>query len=299
MAWGCRLSSAVLMTSMVIGWTHSKTDEGQEKVSWMTADAEALLEVVPHLSSQSSDMRFKVAVADMDADHHGAYGEFPVENMAKLLTHPAVLAQTEAQDSAGFVDIGSGAGRLLLAVAAMMQGTWTVAGIEASEVLHLLATDAITTLEDLGKLKAGSVKSVHADSSAAAAAPFLVNADIVFCYSTAFPSDDGLRLPELSATLAATLPEGAIAITTDKWLVGERFAFEDLVVFYADGDEGDFPTLAFVWRMLGNPIAGGAVAALADIETQWMEEDACAISPLACEAMMDALGLDEEVDTDL
>ena len=43
-------------------------------------------------------------------------------------------------------------------------------------------------------------------------------ADVVFMYSTAMPTVDGVTMTDFTATLCATLRPGTIVITTDKWL---------------------------------------------------------------------------------
>lgn len=161
-------------------------------------------------------------IAGTDVERHGAYGEFPLRGMAELLEHPAVTRVMAGIGKAHFVDLGSGAGRLLLAVAAMdAGGKWgRVTGIEASGTLHDLATRTI------GSVGAGDVvtainEDLFGDNSRAAREA-LADADVTFVYSTAFPSEDGLRLPELSAALACSAKEGSLVITTDKWLVGDR-----------------------------------------------------------------------------
>jgi hypothetical protein len=137
-----------------------------------------------------------------------------------------------------FVDIGSGAGRLILA-ASTMRAWRSVTGIEASEPLATLGSDAIAALEDKHVVQKGLLKSIHADANLgsgsveclfdascvgdptgvgdggqiAHAASALAGADIALAYSTAFPSPDGLRLPELSAALSAVMRPGAVCIT--------------------------------------------------------------------------------------
>ena len=67
-------------------------------------------------------------------------------------------------------------------------------------------------------------------------------------------------MPELSATLAATLPAGSVAVTTDKWLVGDRFSFLDLLV--VDGTEAtDEQINVFLWSVQG---PSGELVAIAE-----------------------------------
>ena len=100
-------------------------------------------------------------------------------------------------------------------------------------------------------------------------------------------------MPELSATLAAALPADSVVATTDKWLVGDRFSFLDLMV--VDGqDTADEPINVFLWAVHGLPNSSGEAASLAEINARWMGEDACADNPDACAALMSALGFDLE-----
>lgn len=226
-----------------------------------------------------------------------------------------------------FVDIGSGAGRLILA-ASTMRAWRSVTGIEASEPLATLGSDAIAALEDKHVVQKGLLKSIHADANLgsgsveclfdascvgdptgvgdggqiAHAASALAGADIALAYSTAFPSPDGLRLPELSAALSAVMRPGAVCITCDKWLVGRRFQFVDMLI--VQGEEGPEDQIrCFIWRVVGDvPVAaadrdkegraGVALVAqeLEKINKYWMdEEDACSQNPEACSLLLESL----------
>jgi hypothetical protein len=225
------------------------------------------------------------------------------------------------------VDIGSGAGRLILA-ASTMRAWRSVVGIEASAPLAGLGAAAIEKLEQKDVLPRGLVRSLHADACLgsgsveclfdatcpgdpagsgdggliAAAASALAGADIALAYSTAFPSPDGLRLPELSAALSAVMRPGAVVVTTDKWLVGRRFRFADMLV--VQGEEGPEDKIrCFIWKVVGDvPVrgtgrdkegkAGVALVAeeLAEIQTIWMaDEDACSQNPEACAMLLESL----------
>ena len=120
-------------------------------------------------------------------------------------------------------------------------------------------------------------------------ASVLEQAQVVFCYSTAWPTPDGLRLNELSAALSVTLEEGALVIVTDKWLVGNRFKYEGTeAVKGTDGED----ILATFWRLTGKPpeedISG--THTLHGIDDVWMKEDACGDNPTICEDFLRFLG---------
>mmetsp|Transcript_15586 Transcript_15586/g.40309 ORF Transcript_15586/g.40309 Transcript_15586/m.40309 type:complete len:280 (+) Transcript_15586:160-999(+) len=251
-------------------------------VDRMVTSAEHLLEKVKYEEMAGYAMRFKVAAdsADTDVDLHGVYGEMPLRAIAEVLDHDAVR-QLADQPGACFADFGSGAGRLLLGVAAMQ--SWDkILGVEASRDLHALATDAIA------RSTMANVMSIHTNGSPheSPAGEALTEADVLFAYSTAFPSEDGLRLPELSASLACILRDGSVAITTDKFLVGDRFIFEAMLP--VPGSDGE-TIHVFIWRVRG-PQAPDYASALADVNARWMGEDACAQNEAACEALMAVLG---------
>lgn len=133
----------------------------------------------------------------------------------------------------------------------------------------------------------------------AAAASALAGADLAVAYSTAFPSPDGLRLPHLSAALSAVMRPGTIAVTCDKWLVGPRFEFVDMVKLQGEDGPGDV-IRAFVWRLTGEAPAASAgdgtpgvevvAKELESILCDYMDEDdACSQNPDAAMALLEDL----------
>jgi hypothetical protein len=146
----------------------------------------------------------------------------------------------------------------------------------------------------------------------AAAASALAGADVAIAYSTAFPSPDGLRLPELSAALSAVMRPGTVAVTTDKWLVGSRFEFVDMVKL--EGEDGPEDVIrAFIWRLKGEaPVActsdgvPGVEVVAKELETilyDYMDEDdACSQNPDAAMALLtdleDELSVMDTMDED-
>ena len=101
---------------------------------------------------------------------YGAYGEFPVRSMAEILQHELVRAAATQSEAATFVDFGSGAGRLVLAVAAMHE--WgSVLGIEAMEQLHNIADMATRVAEQHGALREGVARSLHSGDALPHEAP--------------------------------------------------------------------------------------------------------------------------------
>jgi len=216
--------------------------------------------------------------------------------------------------------------------AATMRPWRSVCGIEASKPLAGLAQAAIARLEASGVVEKGVLSSIHADAhltggrlttviaqdvntkeahvldpagegeqggDIASAASALAGADLAIAYSTAFPSPDGLRLPYLSAALSAVMRPGTIAVTCDKWLVGRRFEFVDMVKL--QGEDGpDDVIRAFIWRLKGEAPAmaagdetpGVEVVAkeLESILYDYMDEDdACSQNPDAAMALLEDL----------
>ena len=222
----------------------------------------------------------------------GAYGELPLDAFGAVLRQPVVsaalrAAATRDDGAAGFVDVGSGRGRLVDTVA---RAKIAAVGIEANRALH---ESAAASFAADAELRAESIcADVYSEADADGAADAtraLRAADLVVCYSTAFPCDDGLRLPELSVALASSMRAGSVAVTTDKWLVGRRFRFAAHATLPGE-DEGGEPIQAFIWQLVGAP--RDANIERAEVELQWMGDDACGDNPEACDALMSALGMD-------
>jgi len=244
-------------------------------------------------------MRFTVAAHAPDADENtqGVYGEMPLAGIAEILQHPAVTdCLGESPDHRRFVDFGSGSGRLLLGVASMLEWS-SVIGIEAIESLHKIASEACTALAQTATTTEGVVKTIHVRTALPhqddAASDALERCDVCLMYSTAFPcAEDGLRLPELSASLSCLLRNGSVVVTTDKFLVGDRFRFEALIPVL--GDDGE-RIHVFIWKVVGPPHTGGYDSALNVVYERFMDEDPCTLNEAACEALLKQLALDEGV----
>ena len=251
----------------------------------MVVAAQRVLDSTQFEKGIARDQRFTVAAKSQDADDEsfGVYGEFPFRAIAELLNHEALIGANS------FVDFGSGAGRLLLGVAAMRD--WdSCTGVEALSGLHAIAHDAIGNAEAAASIKGNSVRSIHGSGMPhdEPAAEAMRDCDLVFMYSTAFPSEDGLRLPALSASLACILRDGCVVVTTDKMLVGDRFEFVALLPL--EGSEGE-RIHAFIWRVSGSPAATFGEA-FQRVQDDFMGEDACEDNPEACEALLASLDAD-------
>lgn len=247
----------------------------------MVSAANSLLARARFDSVANIDQRASAfAASGAPLDLYGIYGEMGLRAIADVLLLPSVRERTGP--TRRFVDFGSGSGRLILGVAAMAE--WEACtGIEAVTGLHAIACECIDSAEANEAIPPGLVTSVladglpHVDSPAVMAA-----ADVCFMYSTAFPTaDDGLRLPEMSASLATVMKEGSLVVTTDTLLVGRRFAFDTLKP--VKGEDGDRLN-CFVWRVTGAP-APSYNDAYAEVQAHWLGDDALAENDALCEAL--------------
>ena len=116
------------------------------------------------------------------------------------------------------VDIGSGCGRLVLALA-RSRPDYAVAGLEFAPRLHEIGVRAVAAS---GLQNADLVRGDLHDPQAAGRV--LARATLVFCYSTALASegDDDIAA-RLSDALAAGLAPGALVVSTDRRLRDAAF----------------------------------------------------------------------------
>ena len=148
-------------------------------------------------------------------------------------------ANEQQQQQRAVVDLGSGCGRLALYMA-LSRPAWNVHGIEISPTFHQEAAQSVSRGVAGGWLELVrepndllSLPETEIDSSllslhlgpAAEYANLLRQADVIFCYSTAFEacgfsqSSAALILgPEWNELLTTNCHEQAICITTDKAL---------------------------------------------------------------------------------
>ena len=98
-----------------------------------------------------------------DADKVSRAAAFHPEEDCDEDGDSCIPEQTANAFQPSLVDVGSGAGRLLLA-ASTMRPWRSVVGIEASKPLAGLGAAAIAKLEDARVLPRGAVRSIHADA---------------------------------------------------------------------------------------------------------------------------------------
>jgi hypothetical protein len=178
------------------------------------------------------------------------YGEFPMDGLDTLLDEVDDLLrerQTTSSNRFTVVDLGSGCGRLAIYMA-LSRTSWNVHGIEISPIFNGEATLAMDRaleehfFESVDSIQDGSVLSRDTSTlclhlgDAAEFTNVLGDADLIFCYSTAF---NGSGFSEQAGAmilgapwndlLSQSCPMHALCITTDKaldpgycWLILKR-----------------------------------------------------------------------------
>ena len=188
------------------------------------------------------------------------YGEFDPDFFARLIEAAKL---TEAGKEI-FVDLGSGAGRLVLSAALLKPALWKrCIGLEVLSELHLQALAAAELLPDL--LAVHSSHNAPSSSSSKLAAPcrfhcvdlfdphgeaphFLCTATCCMAYAITWAADDMGRLTTLSDLLGATLPDGARVLTVDLQLMDTpRLCFQLMAMERGwNAETGD--TTGYVYR---------------------------------------------------
>jgi hypothetical protein len=163
-----------------------------------------------------------------------AYGEFPLSSLDALLDYAERITNRRPRR---IVDVGSGCGRLVFYLA-LSRSACNVSGIELSETFHseacsvaenALVTSLISHYPILNSHDSQTSSSISLHLGPASDFPKVINeADLIFCYSTAFPgsgyrqssaaSEALLLAPEWSELFSRHCKEGCICITTDKAL---------------------------------------------------------------------------------
>jgi len=211
------------------------------------------------------------------------YGEFPLSSLDVLLDRAQELLDEQDDDEKDprsspetdktrrrrrtIVDVGSGCGRLALYMA-LSRPSWDVYGVEISPVFHQEAVRAVNRAVNHGCLQmmsvdpepdsnnktseepAASTSRLTLHCGPAQAFPDLLQqADLIFCYSTAFASagfsqaSAVMLLGQEWTTLFANNARAAsLCITTDKaldpaagWMILDRIDVPNPEVFESTG----------------------------------------------------------------
>ena len=168
------------------------------------------------------------------------YGEFDLGLFERALTRIEILLAKKKSGAVrggtkNFVDVGSGCGRLVLA-AALLRPRWAICeetgarsgkftGIEMLSSLHgraILAHRRALEDKDIDIADAAVLQCchfLHVDMCSDGARDVLLEADAIFSYSTAFPTDPngGITVALLSRALLG-VRQGCIVATVDNWL---------------------------------------------------------------------------------
>lgn len=190
----------------------------------------------------AQDLEASTIITANDPRMFFTYGEFPMSSLDELvdlaLTHAP--ATTKGKKQISMIDLGSGCGRLVL-YSALTRGledsvSWTIHGVEISDVLHDESLRASLTGLDSGCFQLVDSPSTTTDESegnqfvlhrgpADEFNSLFEQAEIVFAYSTVFETagfSEELGAIVLSRQwnemLSESCSRGTVVITTDRCL---------------------------------------------------------------------------------
>ena len=156
------------------------------------------------------------------------YGEFPLSFFSLVLDRACAAAGRDrtARSELSFLDIGSGAGRLVL-WAAVTHKWKAVRGIEVLPGLHRAACKKLEAALDMRhELELRTIPEFLEGSWDDASVLPWAEVDVSFAYTTAFPHGEDAVLHDLTSALAARLRRGCIVCTTD-YRLGTGFELVD------------------------------------------------------------------------
>uniref|UniRef100_A0A7S4MCR6 DOT1 domain-containing protein n=1 Tax=Odontella aurita TaxID=265563 RepID=A0A7S4MCR6_9STRA len=189
------------------------------------------------------------------------YGEFPLQSCDSLLDIAIRMQKEPSKGRKKLVDLGSGAGRLVLYLA-LTRGEYDVHGIEISDILHDAAIEFLERGKDAGIFSTepdtvSTPRKVQFHCGPAnSMQDVLANADVIFAYSTVWPTSksedsvDGFSVElgalilgeEWSKMLAEYCRSGCAVVTTDRaldpsygWELVDRQDVENPEVFGSTG----------------------------------------------------------------
>ena len=196
------------LLSLSLGLSTERLLRAQTLVTRLFPDeAYASREAVGRRAQMGSEMLYRSGAVPID----GAltYGEYDLEHFYDLVSRTGDL------EGATLLDDGSGCGRLVVAASALWPELRCAIGVEKIEELHEVGVRAVRGLADEERGRA----VLHC-GDATGLREVMRAADVVFAYSSAFPSD-GVLLTDFSATCGTRLREGTRVITTDKRLASD------------------------------------------------------------------------------
>jgi len=175
------------------------------------------------------------------------YGEFPLASVDSLLDCASKYCNNNGDDGErhlNVVDLGSGCGRVCLYLA-LSRRNWSVTGIEISDSLHRESAAALARARDDARLEIGgdteggtddggsscsALAFLHGPADAFRDSAALRDADLIFCYSTAwrtshFSQQIGAMILDDYWNQLLSSPsckEGCVVVTTDRALDPSR-----------------------------------------------------------------------------
>jgi hypothetical protein len=211
-----------------------------------------------------------------------AYEEFPLHSFETLIQRANELREEHSSQIAAdegpvtreatrrgkLVDLGSGAGRLVVYGALVNGGLsgWDVHGIEILAELHNVAQEILKRAvsqqifsssasgRDDGNCSeennaVGSIQLHLGSAKTCASKGILKDADIIFCYSTVLPAPDfnvewgaPMLSLEWSELLSTSCPKGCLVITTDRvlnpihgWILLDKMEVDNPALFGSTG----------------------------------------------------------------
>lgn len=183
------------------------------------------------------------------------YGEYPWQFVCDLVNECLDLSGgPEKASELVFLDVGSGAGRLVIGQA--LSWPWKLScGVEIVQSLHDTAEVALQKALVITKesnMRMAPVQLLLGDMTVPVeyGGVDFKGADIIFCYSSTWPAAGDL-LTEASFALGTRLKKGAIVVTTDRLLESQPgvWGFEVISTHTSDNPETGGKSTAYIQRV--------------------------------------------------
>jgi len=165
------------------------------------------------------------------------YGEFPINSFHKVLQ----TAMSHHSSPTNFIDLGSGAGRLVVAASLLFPCLTPCTGVEVLPSLHDLAASILSDNPNPSvSLVCGSWTDKYL---------YLGDADIIFCYSSCLPP---AQRTELMQSLVRQLEPGTIIATTEYSFAGvlDGYEIEAIENFDVNNDLVGGTSTVYIQRVL-------------------------------------------------
>jgi SAM-dependent methyltransferase len=143
------------------------------------------------------------------------YGEAPFEEIIAAFSNPAI---TDKMDEASVVcDLGSGTGRIAVALALACPNLKKIVGVELVKKLYDASVDVKNRLAKIDKDAARKIELINDNFFNVDFSPKSVDADVIFMHYPMHNAED--MYLKLEAKLAAELKPGTIVISAIRRLV--------------------------------------------------------------------------------